>query len=166
MNIPEELESIGEESFEELAKHIRKPRELKALRKFLHMPEVEQIKLEPMDSDEGIKEKLKSVGLDPNYWLEIIKGELKVRIPEELDHVGKESYQDLVQHVRKEREIKSLRELLRMSENEEYSFQPEKRKELKRSQEKTEAVSQQTKEHEKEGKEILTKFFMLPHIYT
>ena len=168
VNIPEELESIGEESYEELVKHIRKPREVKALQKFLHIETDEQIK--PKDSDEGISEKLRSVGLDPSYWLAIVKDELEVRIPEELDRIGKESYQDLVQHVRKEREKKSLRELLGMPEYEECSFQTErekKRKELKKNQEKAEAVLQQSKEHEKEGKDICAELFMLcTFIYT
>jgi len=83
-----------------------------------------------------------------------------VRIPEELDHVGKESYQDLVQHVRKEREIKSLRELVGMPENEECSFQTEREKkweELKRKQKKVEVMLQQLKDLVKEGKDRLEK---------
>lgn len=152
VNNPEELKFIGEESYDDLVKHIRKRWEEKALRKFLGMPE--QKKQQPKDPDEGIKEKLRSAGLDPSHWLAVFKEELKVSIPEELESIGKESYQDLVKHVRKDREKKSLRKLLGMPEDEESSTKlerEEKRKELNRNQEKAEAMLKQLKELEKEG---------------
>ena len=155
VNIPEEMDFIGKESYKDLVKHIRKEREVKALRKFLHMPIDEPSKPQSEDPDKRIEERLKSVGLDPSYWLALVKSELKVSIPEELEMIGKESYQDLAQHVRKEREKVSLRRLLGMPENEESSTKSErekKREKLKRNQEKADAMLQQLRELEKEGK--------------
>ena len=78
VNNIEELEFIGEESYDDLVKHIRKRWEEKALRKFLGMSE--QKKQQPKDPDEGIKEKLRSAGLDPSHWLAVFKEELNVNI--------------------------------------------------------------------------------------
>ena len=153
VNIPEEMESIGEESYKDLVKHIRRPREKKALMKFLVMSMLEQSKPEHKDTDEQIKEKLKSAGLDPSYWLAIVKDELKVSIPEEMENIGEEFYQDLAQYVQKACEIIALRKLLGMCEDEQsrlISGREKKQEELKKY-EKAEAMLQQLRELEKHG---------------
>lgn len=158
VNIPEEMESIGEESYEDLVKHIRKAREKKALMKFLGMSMPEESspsKPEHKDTDEQIKEKLKSAGLDPSYWLAIVKDELKVNIPEELEAIGEESYQDLAKYIRKAREKRPLRKFLGMPEDEQSSLNPkcEKKREEFKKYEKAEALLQQLKQLEKQGKD-------------
>jgi len=156
VTIPEEMESIGEESYEDLVKHIRVAREKKALMKFLGMSIPEQSKPEHKDTDERIKDKLKSAGLDPGYWLAIVKNELKVSIPEQLETIGEESYQNLANHVQKAEERRALRKLLGMPEDEQSSLNPKRKKkrelELKKY-ETAEAMLEQLKQLGKQGKD-------------
>lgn len=96
---------------------------------------------------------MRSAGLDPSYWLAIVKEKLKVSIPEELENIGEEFYQDLAQCVQNACEKIALRKLLGMDEDEQSSLISgcEKKQEELKKYEKAEAMLQQLKELEKLG---------------
>ena len=109
----------------------------------------------PIDTpDESIDTVLKGVNLEPSYWSRVIDKQLGIKSPQALQYVGEESYQLLIQFVRKPWEKKALRKLLKL-ESEESSFQKQrqKRKEIfmKRQTESAEALKI-LKALEKEGK--------------
>ena len=112
--------------------------EKKGLKKLLEIHEA------PNDADSEIEEVLIKTGLEPTHWLPIFKTQLGVRTPQELQHIGSESYVDLEQFAQKPWEQKALKKILKMDdeepgikslrENQEEKLQQRKDKCLKSSQ--------------------------------
>ena len=94
-------------------------------------------------------------GLDGSYWSNVFKKELGIQSPQALEYVGYESYNMLVQFVRKPWEKKALRKLLKL-ESEEISFedQRKKRKEkLAKQQAESAEMLKSMKDLQVEGKD-------------
>ena len=105
--------------------------------------------------DDSIESKLMKVELDASYWTNVFKKELGIQSPRALEYVGYESYEILVQFVRKPWEKKALRKLLKL-ESEEISFeeQHKKRKEkLIKQQAESAEMLKSLKDLQVEGKD-------------
>ena len=76
---------------------------------------------------DSIESKLMKVELDASYWTNVFKKELGIQSPRALEYVGYESYEILVQFVRKPWEKKALRKLLKL-ESVEISFEDQRKK--------------------------------------
>ena len=105
--------------------------------------------------EDSIDAELSGVGLEPSYWSGVFEKQLGIKTPQSLQYVGDESYQLLLQFLRKPWEKKPLRKLLKMeSEEAAYKENREKQKEkLKKRQEESAEFLKTLKDLEKEGKD-------------
>ena len=94
----------------------------------------------PIDlPEDSIHAELNSVGLEPSYWSGVFEKQLGIKTPQALQYVGGESYDLLLQFLRKPWEKKALRKLLKVeSEKSAYKEKLEKQKEkLKQRQDES-----------------------------
>ena len=125
------------------------PSEKSALRNILKIKAPNDVPEDSIDAE------LSGVGLEPSYWSGVFEKQLGIKTPQALQYVGDESYQLLLQFLRKPWEKKPLRKLLKMeSEEAAYKEIREKQKEkLKKRQEESAEFLKTLKDLEKEGKD-------------
>ena len=105
--------------------------------------------------DKSIDSKLMRAGLNVSYWSNVFKKELSIQSLQALEYVGYESYEILVQFVRKPWERKALRKVLKL-ENEEMSYEEQRKERIEKlikQQAEYAEILKSLKDLEQEGKD-------------
>ena len=110
-------------------------------------------------TESEIVRELVEVGLEPTRWLSILKTHLGVRTPQGLQHIGSESYTDLVRYTHKPWEKKSLRALLGMNDDETAvkSLHEMQREKLRQREERSHQMLEELASLQKQGKDYHDK---------
>ena len=143
----------SDEIFESLSSKADTEGEKRSLSKLLEIYEAAN------STESEIVSELVVVGLEPTRWLPILKTQLGLRTPQGLQHVGSESYTDLVRYSHKPWEKKALRTFLGIDDGETAikSLRETQQEKLRQREEKCQQMLEELSSLQKQGKDYHDK---------
>ena len=143
----------SDEIFESLSSKADTEGEKRSLSKLLEIYEAAN------STESEIVSELVVVGLEPTHWLPILKTQLGLRTPQGLQHIGSESYTDLVRYSHKPWEKKALRTFLGIDDGETAikSLREMQQEKLRQREEKCQQMLEELSSLQKQGKDYHDK---------